>query len=112
MDRGRFHSYVPADLDHSAVRQLLGKLGDRLAVGIGRHGGRRDLVRNAHGTPLPCCWAECWERGSTKYRAVVPHDAPGREGDTLTYIFCGPAHLALWRGRLRPDATALGLIIP
>lgn len=112
MGKGRFHSFVPADLDHAAVRKLLGQLGDRAAAGIRRHGGRRDLVRNAHGKPLPCCWAECWTPGSTRYTAVVPHDAPGREGDTLTYVFCGPAHRDMWRGAARPDASALGLIIP
>lgn len=108
----RFHSFVPADLDHAAVRRLLANIGDRAGVGIRKLGGRRDLVRNAHGLPLPCCWQDCWERGSTKHKVVAPHDAPGREGDTLTYIFCGPAHKALWLGKTRPDATALGLIVP
>lgn len=107
----RFHSFVPLDMDHNRVRKLLAGLGDR-PLSIRRLGGRRDLVRNAHGLPLPCCWQDCWERGSTKYKAVVPHDGPERTGDTLTYIFCGPAHLQMWRDGTRPDATALGLIVP
>lgn len=112
MDGRRFHTFVPDEMDHNRVRKLLAGLGDRGSVGIRRLGGRRDLVRNAHGRPLPCCWSDCWERGSTKHTVVVPHDGPEREGDTLTYIFCGPSHRALWLGQTRPDASALGLIVP
>lgn len=108
----RFHSFVPDTLDHAAVRNLLGQLGGRTGASIRKLGGRRDRVRNAHGKPLPCCWAECWAQGSTRHTVVAPHDAPGREGDTLTYVFCGPAHKALWLGQTRPDAPATGLIIP
>jgi len=108
----RFHSFVPANFDHEKVRRLLAGLGDR-PVSIRRLGGRRDRVRNAHGKPLPCCWAECWTPGSTKYTVVAPHDAPGREGDTLTYIFCGPVHRALWQGQLNPAGQhGSGLIVP
>lgn len=115
MDAGRrFTAPVPADLDHNAVRRLLAQLGDRSAAGIRRLGGRRDLVRNAAGRPLPCCWQECWDRGSTRYKVVTPHDAPGREGDTLTYLFCGPVHRDMWLGKIRQDRapSALGLIVP
>lgn len=89
------------------VRRLLAQLGDRTGTSIRRLGGRRDLVRNAHGQPLPCCWADCWARGSVKHKVVVLHDAPDRaaSGDTLTYIFCGPAHKDMWMGRS-------GLIVP
>jgi len=108
----RFHTFGPDGLDHAAVRRLLGQLGDRASVGIRKLGGRRDLVRNAHGQPLPCCWSDCWSPGSTRHVAVVPHDGPDRAGDTLTYVFCGPTHRALWLGQTRPDARALGLITP
>lgn len=107
----RFSVVAPDGHDHGQVRALLAALGDRGKV-IGRFGGRRDLVRNAHGKPLPCCWAECWTPGSLKHKAVAPHDGPGREGDTLTYLFCGPVHKALWLGQSPPGATALGLITP
>lgn len=112
MTGGRFHSFIPEDMDQGQLRKILANLGQRGSVGIRRLGGRRDLVRNAHGNPLPCCWQECWSAGSTRHTAVVPHDAPGREGDTLTYVFCGPSHKAQWLGQTRPDAAALGLIIP
>jgi hypothetical protein len=108
----RFSSYVPADIDDQGVRKLLAGLGGRAGIGIRKLGGRRDLVRNAHGQPLPCCWRDCWDRGSTRHTVVAPHDAEGREGDTLTYIFCGPAHKAMWLGTARPEASALGLILP
>jgi len=104
-----FYSRVPLDMDDTALRKLLAGLGNRGSK-IGRFGGRRDLVRNAHGQPLPCCWAECWARGSIKYTVLAPHDAPGREGDTLTYLFCGPAHKALWLGQTSPARS--GLIVP
>lgn len=109
MTNQRFHSYVPLDHDDQAVRKLLTGLGNR-GNAIRRLGGRRDLVRNAHGQPLPCCWQECWARGSTRHEVRVAHDAPGREGDTLTYVFCGPAHKAQWLGQTA--AAQRGLIIP
>jgi hypothetical protein len=107
----KFRTFAPQDMDHGRVRRILAELGGR-GVTIGRHGGRRDLVRNAHGVPLPCCWADCWHRGSTKHVAVVAHDAAGREGDTLTYLFCGPQHRQMWLGQLPPDSPARGLIVP
>lgn len=108
----RFHTFVPADMDDQKIRRLLRQLGQRSGVGIRRHGGRRDLVRNAHGVPLPCTWQDCWERGSTKHEVRVPHDAPGREGDTLTYVFCGPRHKAMWLGQLPPDKRPNSIIVP
>jgi hypothetical protein len=109
MNTGKFHSLVPQDLDHERMRKLLAGLGNRGSV-IGRFGGRRDLVRNAHGQPLACCWQDCWERGSTKHQVVAPHDGPGRESDTLTYIFCGPVHKSLWLGQTSPAQRSL--IVP
>jgi len=61
--------------------------------------GRPQLVRNAHGKPLPCCWDDCWANGDERYRIVVPHDAPARRanGDTLTYLFCSDRHREYYR---------------
>jgi hypothetical protein len=106
----KFRTYVPHDYDDQRVRKLLAGLGNRGHAAIGRFGGRRDLVRNAHGQPLPCCWQDCWARGSTKHTVVVPHDGDGRENDTLTYLFCGPSHKDLWLGKAQ--AAHRGLIIP
>lgn len=64
-----------------------------------------DLVRNLAGKPLPCCWSDCWERGSTQHQAVIPHDQPERKGDTLTYIFCSDNHRALWLSGAVPGDT-------
>jgi hypothetical protein len=103
------------------IREMLARLAPRV---IRRAGGRRDLVRNAHGKPLPCCWSDCWTPGSTRHQVTVPHDSPSRPGaaDTLTYIFCGPVHKSMWLGSsLRTDnygnthdgpASRSGLILP
>jgi hypothetical protein len=110
VNKGRgFQAPTETGMDDQRLRKLLAGLGNRGNV-IGRFGGRRDLVRNAHGKPLPCCWSECWRDGSTKHQVVAPHDGPGREGDTLTYIFCGQVHRALWLGLTPPAKT--GLIVP
>lgn len=80
-------------------------------------------VRNIYGKTLPCCWADCWEPGSTEHQITVPHDAPerARQNDTLTYIFCSESHLAYWASgaipgqvgnKLSGQVSPLGLIIP
>lgn len=91
-------------------------------LGRRRRARKGERVRNLWGKSLPCCWADCWEPGSTVHQVVVPHDAPQRKGDTLTYIFCSPEHLGYWVSGAMPGDTygnrlsgrrsPLGLIIP
>lgn len=107
------------------VRQLLaGGSGPLILPGRDRRRARRgQLVRNLAGRPLPCCWADCWRSGRTDQGVILKHDAPDRQGDTLTYIFCSPTHREHWLAELEPDRRALiiaaqrerssqGLIIP
>lgn len=56
----------------------------------------RRLVRNYHGRPLPCCWADCWTHGDDRHGVDVPHDAPKYPGEQLRYIFCSERHRAYW----------------
>lgn len=86
-----------------------------------RRAAKGTLVRNLSGKALPCCWRDCWSPGRTDQAVVVKHDAPERQGDTLTYVFCCPAHREHWLNELEPDRRALvvagqrnplGLIVP
>lgn len=82
----------------------------------------KQLVRNAHGRPIPCCWSDCWDRGDNRYRVEVPHDAPKFPGEKLVYIFCRPRHRSYWLHANRPGRygtlptgerrSPLGLILP
>jgi hypothetical protein len=58
-----------------------------------RRAGRGTKVRNVQtGRVLPCNWSDCWKDGDDRIQIVIPHDAPNRAGDTLTYIFCSDDH--------------------
>lgn len=61
----------------------------------GGAGGGKQLVRNAQGNPLPCCYADCWEDGDNRTRVEVPHTQPKHPGEKLVYIFCTDAHKSL-----------------
>lgn len=109
------------------VRSLLaGGSGPLILPGKDRRRARKgQLVRNLSGRPLPCCWSDCWTPGRTDQGVVIKHDAPERKGagDTLTYLFCSPAHREHWLNELSParraevinaqrERSPLGLIVP
>ena len=77
----------------------------------------RQLVRNAHGKPLPCVWDDCWEHGDNRHRVEVDHDAPKFKGEKLVYIFCSERHRDYWRHSTKdrgnlPTGSRGGLVGP
>lgn len=63
----------------------------------GQGGKNVQRVRNAEGRVLPCCWSDCERDGDLRYKAVFRDPNPERPvKSTLTYVFCSPAHRALY----------------
>lgn len=72
-----------------------------------------DLVRNARGVPVPCCYSDCTARADNRYRHEEPHEEPRWPGEKVVWTFCGPTHLDRFVSNNRTwTRTPLGLLLP
>jgi hypothetical protein len=46
------------------------------------------LVRNGHGTPILCCYADCAELADDRVQINIPHPEARFKGERLIYTFC------------------------